>query len=102
MLYGDIMIAEGTEINSMPKGFPGPDDETWLARMKFYGRPVNDQFQRYLMWVKYVAAPNQDTDYKLIMDQVGRLSGAREEDVAEAVESFRSSGKGNKDRAASD
>lgn len=82
------MIIEGSKIESLPKNITGPDDSDWLERMASQKKDLSNKYMVYLMWVKYVAGPkNEDT--RIILQAVGRLSGVREEDVDEAVDSFR-------------
>jgi hypothetical protein len=87
----ELMILVGTENHSVPKGFNNVNDN-WDEDYKLIlGEDrigVSGSRKRYLMWVKYVAAPSQE-DINKIMEAVGRLSGVAEEDVAEAVERFR-------------
>ena len=90
--FGDAMIVEGTETHSVPKTIKGHDDPDWIARMTALKRPIENPYSRYLMWIKYVAAPDTDADMTKIMTEVGRLSGVREEDVDQTVDSFRDKG----------
>lgn len=86
--FANSMIIEGSEIAELPEGFPGIDNQDWLERMAAQRRDLTNKYLVYLMWVKYIAGPtNEDT--RLILQAIGRLSGVREEDVDEAVDSFR-------------
>jgi len=87
----DIMVVYGTEIHSIPKGMEGPDGSKWVNRLKITGLSFdeNNEYSRYLAWVKTVAAP-LDTDIEEITLGVGRLSGVLEEDVQDATDQFRS------------
>ncbi len=95
MAIVDLMIVSGTEINSVPKGFPKPEDDSWYeefdAVFSMFGH--NDTLttkKRYLKWVKFCAAPTEQ-DIASIMEGVGRLSGVSEEDVSDAITRFRDS-----------
>ena len=87
--FGDAMIVEGTEVHFVPENIQDHNNPDWLAKMSALKRPIENPYSRYLMWIKYVAAPDTDKDMLAIMDEVGRLSGVREEDVGEVVDSFR-------------
>lgn len=85
----DVMIVLGTEFVSAPKDFPKISDSKWASKLKAAGfSGIDDPSQRYLMWVKYVAAVD-DSDLNAIMEGVGRLSGVSEQDVSEAITNFR-------------
>ena len=88
MALNNALIIAGTEIQSKPKGIPGPDDEDWLERMGAIGRPVHNKHLAYLHWIKYVAGPDAREDSGKILEVVGRLSGIRESDVKAAAERF--------------
>lgn len=88
--FTDALIIEGTEVYSLPNDkFPKHDDAMWLEKMRALHRPVDNPFTAYLLWVKYVAAPEAETDIGDIINHVGMLSGIREEDVDAALDSFR-------------
>jgi len=84
----NAFILRGTEVEKVPKGLAGVDDVDFLAEMKILGRPVSNKRERYLAWIKYVAAPEQE-DVSAIIREVGRLSSVGETDVAEAIDGFR-------------
>jgi hypothetical protein len=89
MAMVDTMIVMGTELVSAPKDFPKPAEARWADKLKAAGFTITSEpIQRYLMWVKYIAAPS-DEDIQLIMEGVGRLSGVSEKDVSEAIDTFR-------------
>lgn len=85
----DAFVLTGSEIEKKPKGMPGPDDAKFLSRMRILDRPVEDEDQRYLAWVKYMAAVEPD-DITELLGAIGRLSGVSEGDVQAAVQNFRS------------
>lgn len=85
----DLMIVFGTEFHSCPDSAEGPNSKKWQRRLNAAGISVpDDEFGRYLLWVKTIAAPKNE-DMELIMLEVGRLSGVVENDVQDAVGSFR-------------
>ena len=49
---------------------------------------IDNSRVRYLAWVKGMAAP-LDADVTLLMEEIGRLTGVTEADVADAVDRFR-------------
>jgi hypothetical protein len=81
----DVMILLGTAIESVPEDMEKPDGTQWSEDLEIIGLPIGtNQRKRYLMWVKHYAAPS-DEDIALITEQVGKLSGVSEKDVADAV-----------------
>lgn len=84
----NAFILKGTEVVKVPKGLPGKDDADFLADMKILGRPAENDRERYLAWIKYIAAPDAE-DVTAIIREVGRLSGVAESDVSEAISGFR-------------
>ena len=81
-------IQLGTELVSVPKGFPKPSDDTWLEEYELLGLPMRPQNQawRYLKWVKFKAVADEE-DLEKIRDVVGRLSGVSNQAV-ETAETF--------------
>lgn len=78
------LILLGTSLESLPKGFPGPEDREWLNEYTLLGFDVVDDPQwRYLNWVQFKATMDED-DVRKIITVVGRLSGVREADVKSA------------------
>jgi hypothetical protein len=84
----DTMIILGTEVVYVPDNVAKETDTRWTLKIKALGIVPTDEIQRYLLWVKFVAATD-NKDIEAIMREVGRLSGVSEEDVSEAVETFR-------------
>lgn len=84
----NALVGLGTTLHSKPKGFPGPDDESWLKDYKALGLPViaDSPAWRYITWVLFKAAVI-DKDTALIGEKVKKLSGVKEADVKSA-ESF--------------
>jgi len=80
-------VLKGTEVIEMPNGFPDSDDPSFLDDMRILNRPIDTPRQRYLAWIKYVAAPLGE-DTAAIVREVGRLTGVSEVEVEEAIEGF--------------
>ena len=84
----NVLILMGTELVSVPKGFPKPESDSWLEELGEFGmitKPENKSW-RYLNWVMFKAAPTSD-DTKKIQEVVGSLSGISENAV-QAAEQF--------------
>jgi hypothetical protein len=81
----NALIGLGTELKSKPKGFPGPDDDTWLEDYKAFGLQTHPESKawRYITWILFKAAVI-DKDTQAISDKVKQLSGVREADVKSA------------------
>lgn len=98
----DIMILLGTEVKTLPKDMPGPKSEEWrrqlAAILRTRGWARDDianlsEEESYIYWVKYKAAAGgmegDDSDISKITVAIGRLTGVTEEDVSDAVDTFR-------------
>ncbi|KKM90669.1 hypothetical protein LCGC14_1236230 [marine sediment metagenome] len=84
----NVVLLRGTQIERIPEGFPGPDSKEWIEEMEALDLPmINNSRVRYLAWVKGMAAP-LDEDITLLMEEIGRLTGVTEADVADAVDRF--------------
>lgn len=81
----NAMILLGTSLRSVPKGYPGPDDQSWVDEYVLLNLPLNleNKSWRYLTWIQFKACADE-MDLKIIQDVVGRLSGIREADVKAA------------------
>ena len=85
----DVALLRGTQVLEIPDGVHGPDSPEWREEMEFLGLElVNNSRARYLSWLKAVAMP-MDDDINRVLSEVGRLIGASEDDVTEAVQRFR-------------
>lgn len=84
----NAFIQLGTELVSVPKGFPKPQDDSWLEEYELLGLPIRPQNKawRYLKWVKFKAVADEK-DLERIRDMVGSLSGVSE-DAVKTAESF--------------
>ncbi len=85
----DALVMFGTELVSLPEGLPGPESDEWVENMSLLGYEpdLSHPKRRYLAWVKYVAATN-DEDVARLNGQVVAESGTPEEEVTKAAESF--------------
>lgn len=70
------LILLGTELVSIPKGFPGPKSDEWIENMRLLGLDVypDSKNWRYLKWVLHEACRGEE-DIAIIQEVVGRLSG---------------------------
>jgi hypothetical protein len=85
----NVAILRGSEIDHIPDEVIGPDSEDWKSEMELLEIPmIENERARYLSWVKAIAAP-LDEDIFLLLEEIGRLTGVAESDVAQAVERFR-------------
>jgi len=84
----NVLILGGTEIVSVPKKFPKPEDDLWIEEYSMLDPDIypENKYWRYLTWVKFKAAP-EGTDSKKIQEVAGRLSGLSE-DTVKAAETF--------------
>lgn len=95
-----IALVTGSKINYVPNDIPGLDSEEWHGILSVVNVPLGKSTQeRYIQWTKYVAAPTA-MDFGSILIRLLSLVGVREEEVAEAVESFRSYKEGTADNVA--
>lgn len=85
----DALILLGTEIESVPEGVDWPADSGWIEIVETLGFNLNrhSKSARYLAWVKHVAIEDQD-DWMMITEAVGRQAGVTEADVKRAQNSF--------------
>lgn len=90
----NVLIAQGTELKSVPEGMEGPHpvkvkkeekNPVWIRDYQALGFPVipDSPTWRYITWVMFKAAPT-DKDIKLIQSKVQALSGVKEADVRDA------------------
>lgn len=83
----DAVILLGTEIASVPRGFPDQDDPEWLEEARLLGYELHSKRAKYLAWVKFKAGPEL-SDYQALWKAVGRLTGVTEQDTQAAVQRF--------------
>lgn len=84
----NVLILYGTEVVSVPKGFPTVKSNTWLEEIRAIGLEVepDNESWRYLNWIMFKAAPSPE-DTQKIQEVVGSLSGVTERAV-QAAEDF--------------
>lgn len=102
----NAMLLVGTAVKSLPKGIPGPESDDWLEMADFLRVPVELHCwkcavkdpapncsgcakARYLSWL-YLFALDSEMAIAEVILVVGRGAGVTEEEVASAMESFRS------------
>jgi hypothetical protein len=97
MVANDVALLRGAEVVEIPKEIDDPDSKAWKEEMEVLGLATDSKKYRYLSWLKAVAIPN-DEEMNMVLQEIGRLTGVAEADVAEAVERFRSLARGEEDR----
>jgi len=83
----DAMIGLGTDVVTVPKGFPKVEDDSWVRKLKVYGIDVSMASEpdwRKINWITNIACKDE-TDLSLLQKKIQELSGVSEEDVAEAT-----------------
>lgn len=87
----DVMLLRGTKlIEPLPDGIEGPQGNDWIEELDFLGVAVPDtRLGRYLAWLKYAVFSDPDELIRATRS-IARMSGLSEEDVIEAMDSFRS------------
>lgn len=83
----NALILYGTELESVPRGFPKPESNDWLDEYSLLGLPAFPEKKswRYLTWIMFKAAPKAE-DTQRIQEVVGSLSGVPEKAVQTAEE----------------
>jgi len=83
----NVLILYGTEVVSVPKGFPDVKSNLWVEEVREIGLEVkpDNKSWRYLNWVMFKAAPDAE-DTQKIQEMVGNLSGVSERAVQAAEE----------------
>lgn len=85
----DVVVATGTEIVSVPDDIPSLDDDEWVERIEAIGiTPAAGKTARKIQWVKFIAAPSLK-DMQSLLQPLFQRMGVGEQEVAEAVETFR-------------
>ena len=81
----NALILLGTELISVPKKFPKPEDASWLEEYGELGIMLKPESKswRYLNWVMFKAVAHEK-DLELIQKAVGRRSGVPETTVKSA------------------
>ena len=84
----DVALVTGTEVVSVPEGFPTIDSDEWVDDLAFLGITAAPGGKaRHSQWIKYIAAKETDEFTLLLKLVMGRI-GTSEEEVAEALETF--------------
>lgn len=86
----DLAIVLGTTLVSKPDTLFDSNSEEWKDKLKAlgYGKEIiNSATSRYLLWMKYIAAVEQE-DWENLSMSVMRKMGVPESDVNDALRSF--------------
>lgn len=91
----NLVLAVGTSVKSVPEGYFRPEEDGWIASIEFAskvsGKEIkinrDDEIERYLCWVRFYAIESLG-DMVLAQSLPGYLSGIREGEVDEVLESF--------------
>src|SRR3990172_5858636 len=83
----DAMLLLGTRVVSVPEGFAALESEEWVEELGALGIAVEPRMRR-LAWLKFWAVRTAQ-DATTVLTAVMRCTGVREEDVADAADSFR-------------
>lgn len=93
----NVALITGTRISSVPEDVEDFNNDSWHGSLFAMGLELgNSQQERYLQWVKYISAPIPE-DMAILLNSVLSQLGVPEEDVAEAIEAFRSKQERNAD-----
>lgn len=92
----DLIFAVGTSVKSVPSGYFKPEEDGWVAQIEFAGkiagRPIKiakaDEVQRYICWLRLYALES-GSDVALAQSLSMQLTGIREGEVEEVIDSFR-------------
>lgn len=90
-----LVLAIGTSVKSVPNGYYMPEEDDWIANIEFASKisgkelKINreDDIQRYLCWLRYYALESIG-DMVLVQSLPGQLTGIREGEVDEVLDSF--------------
>ena len=84
----NALILLGTELKSVPRGFPKPESDEWLDEWRELNLPARPDSKnwRYLTWVTFKAVLTE-ADLIKIRDEVARLSEVPE-DAVQAADRF--------------
>jgi hypothetical protein len=97
----DAAILLCTDIESIPEGIDKPEDSNWSDNLWLAGINVDQlgiaegskKRQRYLAWVKFYAAANDD-DIIAMNREISRANGVSEGDVTAAMAAYKSNARG--------
>lgn len=98
----DAVLVTGSEVVSVPDGIPAHDSSEFRDLLDTMGFALDANMQRrYVQWVKYIAAPDLAECADKLFSPLLRLMGTREDDVADAIDVFRSGEERGSDSAGS-
>ncbi len=87
----DAAILLCTEVRFVPENIETYEGGEWLENLKLIGiSPGNEKRDKYLAWVKYYAATNED-DMMLLNKSIARSNWVSEGDIPAAIAGFKSS-----------
>jgi len=86
----NVTLLMGTTVESVPDDVPKQEEDDWIDNLEFFGITVdkNNPRARYLAWLRFCAI-NTDEDMVRTLYTVAKVTGVTEEDVDQAVQSFR-------------
>lgn len=90
MAISNVAMAVGTEIDSLPEGFPPPESAEWAEDLSAVGIEVPERpaKARYVAWLRYKALERPE-DISTITGLPLLLGGISEEEVGQAMAGFR-------------
>lgn len=96
LAVNDMVLGVGTSVKSIPEGMYPPESDDWIPQVKFAAKLANkelemdisDPVRRYLYWLRFYA---METSADVIFARTLplQLTGIREGEVEEVMESFR-------------
>lgn len=87
MAVVDAIAVFGTDIESVPNGFPLPSDDSWIDELEFVNVVTVDrtsELARKLNWIKYVAVRDPE-DLVKIANEFGVQMGTAEKEVVDQL-----------------
>ena len=97
----NALLLFGVDIVEVPEKLPAVDSDDWLEALTYLGiDPPKTRQIRKLLWLKTVAL-TEDSDIQAVSTALFAIQGIGEEDVAQAIESFRSGSERGADNAGS-
>lgn len=96
-LTNSLLIMRGTEVVSVPDGFPKLEDKAWSEDIEeFTGIQVPASGRRrYYCWIKYCVLSSM-SDFMTLLRKVSSMGGITlEADVAQAMDDFRNNKTGD-------
>ena len=88
MAQMDALLLLGTELLNVPKGVPIQTEDSWMDICEILDIEIPKSPKgRYLLWVKYVAAP-ATTDIQALSLAIGKKTGVSDAEVETAMDRF--------------